>query len=169
MDDNRDWKLIAALILGGLALFVALGGNHRFGNDDPGVAQQQVILQPVAPVTVPAAGTTAPVIVMPPAQPNGNHFFGGWGEHNGFPLVPLLFLGGIVFLVFRMSGRRRYGWGGPGPGGYGRPPWAGYGPRPQSPGQGNPQEQQHYPQSQGEPTRPTDAHGDITRPEGSGE
>jgi hypothetical protein len=192
MDQNRDWKPIAALILAGLALFVALGGARGYGNDQASAVPQQIIVQPVAPsggVVAPAPAVPAPVA---PAQ--SGHVWGGWGGGHGFPffpLFPLLFLAGLIFVVFRVLGHRRYGWGGPG--WYGRP-WGGPGPGPgpqgpqqgqpyqqyppqwgQGPGQSQPysgyppQGQQPQQGQQGEPSQGGDAHGDITRPEGSGE
>lgn len=107
-----------------------------------------------------------------------------------FPFFPLLFLGGLIFLAFRVLGPRRHGWGGPG--WYGGPPYS-PGPGPQAPPQGQPYQQypppypaqyaqgqgQNQPNAshpqgeqpqqgqQGQPTRAIDTDGDITRPEGS--
>ena|SRR5687767_11886977 len=182
MDQNRDWKLIVALALAGLALFVALGGPRGRGDGYVSAPPQQIIVQPVAPT----GGTTAPVVTVPGTYTGVSHAWGGhggWG--GGFSIFPLLFFGGLVFLAFWVFGRNRHRWGGPG--GYGRP-WGGPGPGPQGP----PQAQQYaqyppqyaptqgqYPPSvghaqgeqpqQGQPTQGMDAHGDITRPERSGE
>lgn len=209
MDQNRDWKLIAALILGGLALLVALGGTRGYSNQQAAAVPQPIIIAPVAPQGG-TSGTTIPPVAVPQApgvQSGGAHMWGGPGGWRGgghmfpfFPLIPLLFVGGFIFLVARMFGRRRHGWGGPG--WYGGP-WSGPGPGPQGPpygppqgqayqqyppqyppqygqGQGQPPQQgqqyqqgQPYPQAQqypqGQPSQDTDAHGDITRPEGSGQ
>ncbi len=182
MDQNRDWKLTAALVLAGLALFVALGGARGHGNDQVSMIPQQIIVQSVAPSTGTTGGTTAPLVTVPGTQTDAAHTWGGWrGGWPIFPFFPLLFLAGFVFLAFRLMGHRRYGWGGHGHGGgwYGRP-YGGPGPGPQAqpyeqypqgqgqPYGGYPQGQQHQ---QGQPTQATDstdAHGDITRPQGSG-
>ena len=197
MDQNRDWKPLAALILAGLALFVALSGARGYGNDQASAVPQPIIVQPVAPQGGVTAPAPAPVAPAPVAPAQSGHFWGGWRGGHGFPffpLIPLLFLGGLIFIAFKVIGRRRYGWGGPG--WYGRPwggPGAGPGPQgpqgPQGPPPGQPYQQYPpqwgpgpgqnqpywgYPQQgqqpqQGQPTQATDAHGDITRPEGSGE
>src|SRR5262245_61896572 len=132
MDQNRDWKPAVALILAGLALFVALGGSRGYGTDQ--AAPQPIIVQPAAPVAPAGGGMTAPVITVPGTQAYAPHAWGGW--HGGLPIFPLLFLAGIVFLLFRVIGPRRYGWGGPG--WYGRP-WGGPGPGPGPGPQGPPQ------------------------------
>src|SRR5438105_4250736 len=145
MDQNRDWRPIAALVLAGLALLVALGGSRGYGNDQVSTAPQQIIVQPVAPST----GTTAPVapvITVPGNQPYATHAWGGWrGGWPIFPLFPLLFFAAVIFLAFRVFGHRRYGWGGPG--WYGRMNWhsqegGGPGPGPQGPPPGQPYGQQ---------------------------
>ena len=156
MDQNRDWKPVAALILAGLALLVALGGTRGYDREQVGGVPQQIIVQPAAPQPGPAGGATAPVITVPGAQTNPTRGWGGW--HGGghifpfFPLIPLLFLAGLLFLVFRVIGPRRYGWGGPG--WYSRPwggPQGGPGPGPQAPPYGQPYGQQPEGQGQGQP------------------
>jgi hypothetical protein len=155
MDQNRDWKPIAALVLAGLALFVALGGSRN--DREIGVAPQPIIVQPAAPST---GGVTPPVITMPapaaPQMPYGAHHWGGGG---GFALIPLLFLVLIGVLVFRVIGRGRHGWGRPGwhggpsggPGQPQQPPFQGQYPpqQPQGQGQYPPQQAQgQYPPQQ---------------------
>ena len=182
MDQNRDWKLIVALVLGGLALLIALGGQRGYGNNQANPVPQQIIVQPVAPSTGGTGGTTAPVIPVPDAQPYARHHWGGaWPV---FAFFPCLFFLGLIFLVLLVIGRGRRGWGGPG--WYGRPwggPGPGPGPGPQGPPQGQPYGQ--YPQGQGQPyqgypqgqqpqqgqqsNQAPDAGGDITSPERSGD
>ena len=190
MDQNRDWRPIAALVLAGLALFVALGGGR--GRDDVQVSAvpQQIIVQPAPPAQSQNPGMPGGAIVLPavPSEPVGHTH--PWGHKGGgwyvFPFIWLLLVGGLIFLALKMF--RQRGWGGPG--WYGRP-WGGPGPGPQAPpnappyqqpyqqyppqyaqGQGQQQEQPYggYPQGQqpqqGQPTQATDTHGDITRPEG---
>jgi hypothetical protein len=186
MDQNRDWKPIAALVLAGLALFVALGGSRGYGSDQVSPVPQQIIIQPAAPSTGTTGGTTAPVTVAPgPQQIDATHAWRGW--RGGWPIFPFfpLFLLGFIFLAFWIFKRGRFGWGGPG--WYGRP-WGGPGPGPQSPPGGQPYGQYPPQYSQGQPyggyphgqqpqqsqqgqqpTQAPDAHGDITRPEGSGD
>src|SRR5438876_7581773 len=136
MDQNRDWKPLAALVLAGLALLIALGGTRGYGSDQASSVPQQIIVQPAAPSTGPTGGTTAPVITVPGGQAYDAPAWGGW--HGGrhifpfFPLFPLLLLVGLLFLVFRVIGPRRHGWGGPG--WYGRQ-WGG---PPGAPGPGPP-------------------------------
>ena len=72
MDNNRNWQGWAAVVLAGLALFVALGGRH--GSDGPpvqnwvqvqpgtGYGQGQAMPQPAVPPTV------QPPVYAPPAQ-----------------------------------------------------------------------------------------------------
>jgi hypothetical protein len=177
MDNNRDWKPIIALALAGLALFIALGGP-RGGNGYPAAAPQQIIVQPAAP----SGGATAPVVAVPGAytgvaQPWGGPGWGG-GHHHFNPFFPILFFGGLIFLAFWLFGRNRRRWAG-GYGGNGGPCGGpGPGPGPQGPPHGqaygqyppqNPQPQQPQQPQQGQPTQSIDAHGDITRPEGSGD
>jgi hypothetical protein len=128
------------------------------------------------------------VVTVPGAYTGGAHSWGGTSAAQGggfhiFPLFPLLFFGGLIFLAFWVFGRNRHRWGGPG--GYGGPS-GGPGPGPQGPphqqqygqyppqyaqGQGQNPPYGGYPQAQqgqqGQPTQATGAHGDITRPEGS--
>ena len=205
MDQNRDWKPVAALVLAALALFVALGGARDRGNDQVSTLPQQIIVQPVAPSTGQTGGTVAPQVILPAPPADNTHAWGGWagggpggGHRFFFPLLlfPLLLLAGLALLAFKVMGRRRYGGG---PGWYGRP-W-GPGPGPQGPPQGQPyehyqqyQQYQQYPQGygpgqpygggyypqgqppqqpqQGQPPQASgpndDAHGDITRPQGTG-
>jgi hypothetical protein len=190
MDQNRDWKPIAALVLAALALFVALSGARGRNNDQVSMLPQQIIVQPAAPSAGQTGGTTAPQAILP-APPTAPTHAWGWAGNGGgghmFFIFPLLFLAGIAFFAFKMLGRRRYGGGGPG--WYGRP----WGPGPQGPPQGQPYEHyQQYPQGygqgqpyggypqgqppqqppQGQPSPPSessDAHGDITRPQGTAE
>ena len=122
MDQNRDWKPAVALILAGLALFIALGGTRSYRDDQASAVPQQIIVQPAAPSTGSTGTTTAPVITVPAAPTGVTHAWGGW--HGGSPifaLFPLLFLAGLLFLLFRVIGPRRHGWGGPGWYGYGKP------------------------------------------------
>ena len=190
MDQNRDWTPIAALVLAGLALFIALSGPRGYGSDEVRTVPQPIIVQPAAP----SGGAPAPQVIVPSAPPEAEHTWGAWrGGWPPCPLFPLIFLAGLAFIAYKVLGRRGYGWGGPG--GYGRP-WGGPGPQgsqgpPNAPhqqpyqqyppqyGQGQqPQQGQPYggyPQGQqpqqGQPTHSTqadDAHGDITRPEGDG-
>ncbi|HST05347.1 MAG TPA: hypothetical protein VLQ48_11500 [Chloroflexia bacterium] len=189
MDQNRDWKPIAALVLAGLALLVALGGARGY-NSQAMMPPQPIIVQPVAPSPGGTGAPIAPVITAPTAPQQPGHAWGWGGGHMFpfFPIIPLLFLAGFIFLIFRVLGHRRYGWGGPG--GYGRP-WGGPGPGPQGPSQGQPYQQYppqygqgqapqqpygNYPQQpaqgqqaqQGQPPHADDTHGDITHPEGGG-
>jgi hypothetical protein len=189
MDQDKDWKPIAALVLAGLALAVALGGGRSgtASNDQVSTVPQQIIIQPIVPSTGTSGGTTAPAVAVPEAQTHAPHAWGG--SRAGFPifcLFPLLLLGGLAFLAFRKMGSRRHGWGGPG---WYNHPWGGPGPGPQGPpnqhyqgqyqyppqyaqGQGQPYE--GYPQGgqpqqgqQAQPNQSTDAQGDITRPQGT--
>jgi hypothetical protein len=184
MDQDRDWRPIVALVLAGLALFVALGGGR--GRDDVQVSAvpQQIIVQPAPPAQSQNPGVPGGAIVLPatvPAEAAHAHTWGSWrGGWPAFPLFPLLFVAGLIFLALKVFGRR--GWGGPG--WYGRP-WGGPGPGPQAPPNAPPYHQPYqqyppqyaqgqpyggYPQGQqpqhGQPTQATDTHGDITRPEG---
>jgi hypothetical protein len=190
MDQNKDWKPVAALVLAGLALFVALSGARGRDNDYVSTVPQQIIVQPAPPAQSQNPGVPGGAIVLPasvPAEAAHSHTWGAWrGGWPAFPLFPLLFVAGLIFLALKVFGRR--GWGGPG--WYGRP-WGGPGPGPQAPpnappyqhpyqqyppqyaqGQGQQQGQPYggYPQGQqpqqGQPTQATDTHGDITRPEG---
>jgi len=159
MDQNRDWKPVAALVLAALALFVALGGARNRGNDQVSAVPQQIIVQPAAPPSAQTGGAVAPQAVLPVPPVGATQAWGGWagggpggGHRIFFPLLlfPLLLFAGLALLAFKVAGRRRYGGGGPG--WYGRP-W-GPGPGPQGPPQGQPYEQyqqyQQYPQySQG--------------------
>src|SRR6478672_10467344 len=100
MDQNRDrdWKPIAALVLAGLALFIALGGSR---NDQSRAVPQQIIVQPAAPsaaAPVAPAVPAAPVITLPDSQIGSSHAWkGGWPL---FACFPLLFLAGLIFLLF---------------------------------------------------------------------
>ena len=67
MDQNRDWRPAVAIILAGLALFVALSGGPGRGNDQASAVPQQIIVQPAAPSTGTTGATTAPVITVPGA------------------------------------------------------------------------------------------------------
>src|SRR6478672_8577126 len=155
MDQNRDWKPVAALILAGLALFVALGGTRGYGGDEARGVPQQIIVQPAAPPSGAPGGTTAPVIGVPVAPQGVAPGLGGWhsGRHFSpfFALFPLLLLAGLLFLVFRVIAPRRYGWGGPG--WYGRQwggPQGGPGAGPQAPPYGQPYGQGPQGQRQGQ-------------------
>jgi hypothetical protein len=190
MDQNRDWRPIVALVLGGLAIFLAFRGP-RGGeeNGQVGTVQPQVIIvQPAAPANGAGVVAPAPVVVAPAPQTNAAHSY-GWGRGSGSPffcIFPLLLLGGLAFLAFRVMGNYRRGWGGPGH-------WGGHGPGQQGPPHGsqgqyppqqvsqNQQSYSNYPQGyqpqqppqaaqpgQGQPTQWTgEAHGDMTRPEGT--
>ena len=195
MDQNRDWRPIVALVLGGLAIFLAFRGP-RAGeeNGQVGTVQPQVIIvQPAAPANGAGVVAPAPVVVAPAPQTNTAHSY-GWGRGSGSPffcIFPLLLLGGLAFLAFRVMGNYRRGWGGPG--GWGGGHWGGPGPGQQGPPHGsqgqyppqqggqNQQSYSNYPQGyqpqqppqaaqsgQGQPTQWTgEAHGDMTRPEGT--
>jgi hypothetical protein len=160
MDQNRDWKPVAALVLAALALFVALGGARGRDNDQVSAVPQQIIVQPAAPPSAQTGGAVAPQAVLPVPPADNTHAWGPWagggpgGSHRFFfPLLlfPLLLFAGLALLAFKVAGRRRYGGGGPG--WYGRP-W-GPGPGPQGPPQGQPYEQyQQYQQYQQYPQYP---------------
>jgi hypothetical protein len=197
MDQNKDWKPLVALVLAGLALFIALGGARGRDNGQVSAVPQQIIVQPVAPPASQTGGTAAPQVILPAPPVDTAHGWGRWGGAGGgshiFLIFPLLLLAGLAFLAFKVMGRRRYGggpgwyvrsWGGPGPGpqgpqgqaygqyqqyqqGYGPgQPYGGYpqGPQPAPPPYGQPPQ----PQPQ-QPMNMPDDHGDITRPQGSGE
>ena len=195
MNQDKDWKPWVALVLAGLALFVALTGSSRgrsgtTGSGQVGTVPQQITIQPVVPSTGTTGATTAPAVVVPGAQTHVPHAWGG--SRHGFPifaLFPLLLLGGLAFLAFRKMGSRRHGWAGPG---WYNSPWCGPGPgpSPQAPpyqqqyqgqyqyppqyAQGQGQPYWGYPHGgqpqqgqQGQPSQATDAQGDITRPQGT--
>src|SRR6476620_7116041 len=95
MDQNRDWKPMAALVLAGLALFVALSGG-RGGRFEVQAPPQQIIVQPAAPAAPaapaqPGGGTIVlPAVPQQPQMWDDGH--GRWGNGHGFPLfVPLFF------------------------------------------------------------------------------
>src|SRR5438105_4786756 len=106
MDQNKDWKPIAALALAALALLVALGGQRGYGNNPASAVPQPIIVQPAAPSTGSTGGGTAPIITMPGAQPYAPQGWGGGAGWRGgwhmFPLLPLLFLAGLIFVAFRL-------------------------------------------------------------------
>jgi hypothetical protein len=145
-----------ALILAGLALFIAINGSRSFGNER---APQPIIVQPAEP----SSGTTVPVAPAPERErPVGPSY--SWGAHHGhwghawpfFSLFPLVLLAGLIFLAFRFFGPRRGGWGGPGWYGsaQGAPaagPGPGYGPQPPTPPQGQPYQQYPPGGAQGQP------------------
>ena len=86
MDQNRDWKPVAALVLAALALFVALGGARDRGNDQVSAVPQQIIVQPAAPSTGQTGGAVAPQIVLPAPPADVTHAWGGWaGGGPGWP------------------------------------------------------------------------------------
>lgn len=137
MDQNRDWRPIAAIVLAGLALFVALSGARGGGNDQVSAVPQQIIIQPGASSGGTAGGVTVPAPALAVPQTNVAPAWGGpAGWHRGFPifaLFPLLIFAALAFVAFRAIGRRRaWGWGGPGwhGGQWGGP---GGGPGPQGP------------------------------------
>jgi len=129
MERNRDWKPIAALVLAGLALFVALGGRWSINfSNEPGNQVAQAVPMPVAPQmqvqpAVPPGTDTDPGKVFPtmPQKPqmpqapqvqvpdNPNFQFGpgyrGWGGpgYRGwggpFRILPGLILAAGVILL----------------------------------------------------------------------
>jgi hypothetical protein len=177
MERNTDWKVPVALILAGLALFVALNGRDASPGTGGGQSPAIVIngndaSQPR--IVVGNSGTEGSANVAPapnvpasaPGVPYGyadaRHFgFGhGW---SFFPCFPLIGLALLLFFFFRFSGRRnwqRYA--------HGAGPWQGHqgqqGPGPQ-PGQGPGRWvwQADEQASQAGPGQ-GDNHGDITRP-----
>src|SRR3954471_13837545 len=91
---NRDWKPIAALVLAGLALFVALSGRWSLsmsGGSDNQVGQAYI--QPIPPVVqmmptvVPAAPMPQmPQMNVPPVPPAvEQHFWQGTGASHWGP------------------------------------------------------------------------------------
>jgi hypothetical protein len=160
MDQNKDWRPMAALVLAGLALFVALSGGRGGDNAQVSAVPQQIIVQPAAPSTAPSGGAlapapapVAPAITAPGDQGPGTQAWRGWrgGGWPIFPIFPLLFLAGLIFVASKLIRRSRYGWGGPG--WYGRP-WSGPGPGPQEPPYGHNYGQyppQYPPQGQNQP------------------
>src|SRR5690348_4664117 len=116
MDKNRDWKPIAALVLAGMALFVALSGRWSIsmsgGADNQQVQAFRVETAPqpfmqVAPTVVPpqsvnpGPGFMQTMPGMPQAPQVEQHFWGGshfgpWGPFGGSS-------GGILFRALFFS------------------------------------------------------------------
>ncbi|HEX8230307.1 MAG TPA: hypothetical protein VF826_13465 [Chloroflexia bacterium] len=134
MERNHDWKAPVALVLAGLALFVALGGRDAF--DFPQrIANVTVELAPHPAEAIPfmrpeifPAAPVAPTVVPPmPSMPE-SHFFGpgGYGtvtyEGGGSrfsnawrhwfggmpPIVPVLMALALVFFGWRLLSQNRH-------------------------------------------------------------
>jgi hypothetical protein len=101
MESNRDWKAPVALVLAGLALFVALSGRAGSHSPEgwprflehkadsfivpPAPAKPFEMIPPLEP-TVPAPGTESePFSEMPPFK---GEMFDRWGERRGPGLQP---------------------------------------------------------------------------------
>jgi hypothetical protein len=193
MERNTDWKLPAALILAGLALFVALSGRGSTssmpfpssgqGMGAPGTGQTIIVQnnQPPGVTGNSSSGGSIPAVPAPAApsiQPGvpgavAPHFGFGYGFGHGGSIFRFLVFALLLFLIFRFFRRRRWG---SYPGGWGPGPWRG---QPGQPGQGTTQASQpgqgqgHWewhpdngPAPQAPPAPPNQAanHGDIMHP-----
>jgi hypothetical protein len=171
MERNTDWKGPVALILAGLALFVALNGHDASpvsgGGQSPAIvingndASQPRIV--IGNSGTEGTANVAPIPNVPAAVPGAPHFGHGRGVPFFFCLFPLIGLALLLLFFFRFSGRRnwqKYA--------HGAGPWQGHqgqqGPGPQ-PGQGPGRWvwQADEQASQAGPGQ-GDNHGDITRP-----
>ncbi|MDQ6693948.1 MAG: hypothetical protein M3014_05960 [Chloroflexota bacterium] len=176
MQRNTDWKLPAALILAGLALFVAIGGRSMspFMGGDRNPA---IVINANGDQGGSANAAPAPTVVAPssPAPMPGRFGYergfgrGGFGSPFGF-ILPLLF----IFLAFRFLVGRRH-WHRRGPDGYWQGPGSGWqgGPQQGPSGQQPPQQQawqggpqpSGYPQQQGWQGGPQSAQAQQQQPQ----
>ena len=137
MERDRDWKAPVALVLAGLALFIALGGrdaldfSHRPGNTVVYLEPHAVEAAPfpqtfsVAPTVVPpmpamgdVRGGFGPSSDFGPSSGFGTitfdrqeeHYWGGWRHWFGGmpPIMPIILALGLVFLGWRLLSQNRH-------------------------------------------------------------
>lgn len=132
MERDRDWKAPVALVLAGLALFIALGGRDaldfapRPGNTvvylepHPVEAMPFPEMFPVAPTVVPPMPAMPPVGDARGFGPSGGfgtitydshdgHYWGGWRRWFGGmpPIMPVILALALVFLGWRLLSQNR--------------------------------------------------------------
>lgn len=131
VERNYDWKAPLALVLAGLALFIALGGRDVF-DFSPGPGNVVVHIEPqrVAPVPfheMPQVFPVAPTMVpaVPPGgeyrfidpgefgavayDPASSRFWNGWRRWFGQmpPIVPVILALALVFFGWRLLSQNR--------------------------------------------------------------
>lgn len=135
MERDRDWKAPVALVLAGLALFIALGGRDaldfapRPGNTVVYLEPHPVEAMPFpqAPQMFPVAPTVVPPMSIMPSVgdsrdfgPSGGfgtitydshdgHYWGGWRHWFGGmpPIMPVILALALVFLGWRLLSQNR--------------------------------------------------------------
>jgi hypothetical protein len=130
MERNHDWKGPVALVLAGLALFIALGGRNAF-DFSPGPGNVTVYLEPHPVEAFPQMHQTFPVMptVVPamPAMPDSRLFdqrgfgvvtydgqagpmWGGWHRWFGGmpPILPIFLALALVFFGWRLLSQNRH-------------------------------------------------------------
>lgn len=113
MEKNTDWRVPVALILAGLALFVAINGRNASpfmgGNGSPAIViSGGESSQPR--IVVGSGDSGSSVAVAPPPAPNTYYAperqFGFGHRLPIFAIFPFIGLALLLFFVFRFSGRR---------------------------------------------------------------